>query len=204
LMALYLINGLPGTGKTTVCHALRLLGVGAWDADEDDLACWRGADGVPVPDPPPHQRDAAFIASHTRDIPPEAVARLASTTTGEPGFLCGDPENATELYPFFAALFALDADDRTIIHRLVTREGNNWGKAPHERERVLASANAAREHYAAFDYAILDATQPVSAICDFILAETLVRAGSRPVKLPHGNEAVLKVALSETPVGGGT
>jgi hypothetical protein len=129
-MALYLINGLPGTGKTTVCHALRLLGVGAWDADEDDLACWRGADGVPVPDPPPHQRDAAFIASHTRDIPPEAVARLASTTTGEPGFLCGDPENATELYPFFAALFALDADDRTIIHRLVTREGNNWGKAP--------------------------------------------------------------------------
>ncbi|HTB48618.1 MAG TPA: AAA family ATPase [Verrucomicrobiae bacterium] len=137
-MPLFLITGLPGSGKSTVCAELKARGYEAYDGDEDGLAKWYDGQGRAIHEKYYRNRSPEFLRQHSRDISREIVEGLATKAQDKPIFLCEDPENEVELNDLFEKVFALMLDDTTRNHRLVTRTNNQWGKLPHEREYSVA------------------------------------------------------------------
>lgn len=167
-MSLYLITGLPGTGKTTVCAELKERGLEAYDADQDHLAHWYDANGDPVKEED-EERTVEFVNAHTRDIALQIVEGLATQATDKTVFVCGDPENEDELQPLFTGIFALVLDESVRQDRLDTRTNNPWGKLPHEREYDRAHIAIAQNRYKSVGYSVISATQSVERIVDIIV-----------------------------------
>lgn len=168
-MPLFLVTGLPGAGKSTVCAELKARGYEAYDGDEDRLAKWYNSQtGQPV-ESEDRDRTPEFLREHSRDISRATVEGLASKTQDKPVFLCGDPENEVELQDLFSEVFALIIDDETRNRRLATRTNNKWGKLPHEREYSVAYGKKWENIRKQFGYITLNADQPTGHIVDQIL-----------------------------------
>ena len=167
-MALFLITGLPGTGKTTVCNELKARGLTAYDGDKDHLAHWydkkTGEEAA-------YDGTREFIDRHHRSIAKETIERLAHDAVGKSIFLCNDPDNEDELQGFFTHVFALTAGEAIIRQRLADRTGDGyeWGKIPHELAAVLETQEVAYRRYKQDNYTVIDATLPTNIIVDRIL-----------------------------------
>jgi predicted ATPase len=172
-MSLFLITGLPGSGKSTVYAELKKRGYDACDADQDHIAYWFDAQGNAVPHDK-EERTQEFIETHTRGIAKQSIEDLVAQASGKIAFLAADPDNEDELQSLFTGIFALMVDEPTRQHRLDTRQNNTWGKLPHERAYDLAHAEKSRKRYEESGYLLIDSSQPVNSIADFILE----RAGS--------------------------
>ena len=140
-MRLVWCTGLPGAGKSTLCRLLAGSPVFAQDADEDGFAGrrWRRGRGTGrVPDDvaldwttQEWALDVARVAA-LRDLPHEV------------GVLFGVVGNEREARHLFDAVAFLDATPATLVHRLRTRTGNDYGKRPDELDDVLRWAKGAR------------------------------------------------------------
>jgi dephospho-CoA kinase len=168
-MPLFLITGMPGSGKSTVCAELKAKGYEAYDGDEDHLAKWYNiATGAAVKRED-EERTPEFVQAHSRDMSRETVEELVSKARDKPVFLCADPENEDELRDLFSQIFALVVDEDTRKHRLATRTNNKWGKLPHEVEYSQAFQQKWEADYKKFAYITLDSSQPPGTLVDQIL-----------------------------------
>jgi len=170
-MPLFLVTGLPGSGKSTLCAELKARGYEAYDGDEDGLAKWYDGKGRAIDEERYRDRSPEFLRQHSRDISRETVEGLTAKARNRSIFLCGDPENEVELNDLFEEVFALVLDDATRNHRLVTRTNNQWGKLPHEREYSVAYGRKWEEIRQQLGYTSIDSTQPTKLIADQILAK---------------------------------
>jgi adenylate kinase family enzyme len=171
-MPLFLITGLPGSGKTTVRDELISRGFKAYDGDQDDLAEWYNIDtGVPI-EQSDRERTAEFGRTHSRDIIRQKVDELAALAIDKSVFLCADPENEDELSDLFAKMFALVIDEDVRRVRLASRTNNNWGKLPHEIERDQIFRQKLNKSIEGHDYIIVDAALMPGEVVDIILKET--------------------------------
>jgi dephospho-CoA kinase len=172
-MPLFLITGLPGSGKSTACAELKNRGIEAYDGDEDKLAKWYdNKTGLPIEDES-RVRNPEFLRTHSRDIARSVVEDLARQAKDKTIFLCADPENEAALRDLFTHVFALVVDEQTLRHRLATRTNNTWGKLPHEIAYSLALRDEWFASYKKFHYDVIDATQPTRDIVDHILEKTM-------------------------------
>jgi hypothetical protein len=164
----YLIEGVSGTGKTTVCDALQRRGYHAVHGDRA-LAYQGDPDtGEPLDDAvrARHAGDAAFVhGHHIWDV--DRVKALVADR-GEPiSFFCGGARNLHRFSDLFDAIFVLEIDIGTLNRRLAERPPDEWGARASERELV------ARLHATGEDVprnAIrIDATAPIARVVDAIL-----------------------------------
>jgi broad-specificity NMP kinase len=169
-MALFLVTGLPGTGKSTICAELKARGFTAYDGDYDHLAYWyNDATGEPILGN--HERTIEFLDSHSRDIKSETIRKIVAND--KPIFVCADPENEDELVPLFDRIFALVLDEEMRQTRLASRTNNQWGKLPHEVAYDLAIKPRSYARYEKFGYIKIDASQTPEDIVTIIA--TLIR-----------------------------
>jgi dephospho-CoA kinase len=171
-MALFLICGSAGTGKSQVCRVLKERGYEAYDTDDDGLARWQhDQTGYihPKSSVKSHQRTAAFLAEHSWNVPREYVEELARKAANKPIFVCGSLGNEEALHDLFAKVFVLYVDDEVLKHRLATRTTNDWGKQPHELELTLKHHHEAHEIYEQRGDIVLDATRPLDEVVDDIV-----------------------------------
>jgi|JI10StandDraft_1071094.scaffolds.fasta_scaffold2037323_1 broad-specificity NMP kinase len=132
-----LIMGSSATGKSTTASVLKSRGLACIDADYDEgIAYWQNkktGEEEAIPDDPPESWGAEHYWRWKIDV---LAAHLAEAD--RPVYVCGTAGNRSEAYDLFKCIIVLSADKLTLEHRLATREHNNFGKLPHERDWALA------------------------------------------------------------------
>ena len=161
----YLIEGISGSGKTSVATALEARGFHVIHGDR--VLAFQGdpETGAPLP-PDRRSTDPAFInAHHIWDV--ARVKTIIADRTRPVTFFCGASRNRQHFAHLFDAIFVLEADWPTIEARLAARH-DEWGSDPAERA-LVAELHASRVDLPANAIAI-DAARPLDIGVDDILA----------------------------------
>ncbi len=167
-MRLVWVTGISGAGKSTVCQALKSIGIAAIDTDGDGFNQWvNSLTGEPVVDPP-YPTPADWLDTHAWHIRPELVRSLRDDSPGVV-FLFGAVANEGEVWDLFDRVGCLVVDDETVRHRLATRTSNAFGKHPADLDRILEWNREQELSYRRVGATIIDGTRPVDEVVDAVL-----------------------------------
>jgi gluconate kinase len=155
----YLVEGLSGAGKSSVCQELIRRGHNAISTDR----AWSyyadpdtGLPGGPI------QHDNWMWDRQ------KAVSELESPEP-EVLFVCGGSRNRDHFLPYFIKVFNLHIDDDTMRRRLQARTADDWevgSDGTDEIELVLELNRSDEKPAGAID---VDATQPLNQVVDELL-----------------------------------
>ena len=153
----YLIEGVSGTGKTSVCDELIRRGHHAIHGDRE--LAYQG-------DPITGQALEGFAHEHHVWYV-DKVRALVADRSHPASFFCGGSRNFARFIDLFDGVFVLEADIGTLNRRLSERPDGEWGGRASEREFV-ARLHATKEDVPKTGVAI-DATRPIEQVVDEIL-----------------------------------
>ncbi|MFF3441938.1 AAA family ATPase [Streptosporangium sp. NPDC002721] len=162
----YLIEGVSGTGKTSVCKELRRRGYHAVNGDTD--LAYQGD---------PETGRPTSGQGHEHHIWRVDQVRALVADQGEPvTFFCGGSRNFPRFIDLFDGVFVLEVDLDTLNRRLDRRPEDEWGGKQAERELIL------RLHRTKEDIPgngiTIDATAPLAHVVDEIVRRA--EAGEQP------------------------
>lgn len=161
----YLIEGVSGTGKTSVCHELRRRGLHAVNGDRELAYQGDPETGEPV-EGSGHEHDIRFgHEHHLWDV--GKVTSLVADRRHPVSFFCGGSRNFVRFIGLFDGVFVLEVDLDTLKGRLAARPADEWGGKPAERE-LVARLHATKEDIPKNGVAV-DATKPLDRVVDEIL-----------------------------------
>jgi len=156
------IDGLSGTGKTTLAMELRNRGFHAVDSDSAFAYFADPVTGLPTA----HQIRDNWKWDGRR------LRAFAEQVRGETAFVCGGALNSEDFSALFRLRFVLIVDDETLRRRILTRRDNDFGKDPNELAEQLALNACALQDASAIGAVPIDATRPVETVADDILRVT--------------------------------
>jgi len=153
----YLIEGVSGTGKTSVCKELQRRGYHAINGD-NELAYQGDPDtGEPT--------EGVAHEHHIWDV--GKVRALVADQDVAVTFFCGGSRNSSHFIDLFDRVFVLEVDRDTLNRRLESRPEDEFGGRPTEREVVL------RLHRTQEDIPrngiVIDATAPLAHVVEEIV-----------------------------------
>ena len=156
----YLIEGVSGTGKTSVCTELQRRGYQAIHGDRELRYQGDLETGTPT--------DIFTSDRHKSplwDI--EKVQALIANKDEAVTFFCGGSRNFSKFIELFDGVFILEVDLDTLNRRLDERPQDQWGAKQTERELIV------RLHKTKEDIPkngrIIDATAPLARVVDEIV-----------------------------------
>ena len=153
----FLVEGVSGTGKTSVCRELQRRGHHAVNGDTE--LAYQG-------DPETGERtDSALHEHHVWDV--DRVRAIAADRSAEATFFCGGSRNFARFVDAFDEVFVLQVDLETLLGRLAQRGDDEFGGTPSERDLVVR-LHASGEDVPR-DGVVIDATRPLVAVVDEIL-----------------------------------
>jgi len=155
----YLIEGVSGSGKTSVCHELRRRGFHAINGDTDLAYQGDPETGEPT-DVPSHWHHLWHV---------ERVRAVVADVTERYTFFCGGSRNFSTFQNLFDRIFVLEVDLDTLNQRLDQRADDEFGAHPSERELIV------RLHRTKEDTprngTVIDATAPLAQVVDEIVCQ---------------------------------
>lgn len=157
----YLVEGVSGTGKSSVCAELQRRGYHAINGDA--MLAYQGdpVTGAPLP---------GFVHEHhIWDV--ARVRSLMADQRHTATFFCGGSRNFQSFIALFDDVFVLQVDVDTLIGRLEQRSVDEWGGRPEERELVLRLHRTQED--VPGDAILIDATAPLEHVVDDILRRTV-------------------------------
>lgn len=164
----YLIEGVSGTGKTTVCNELRRRGYHAIHGDRELAYQGDPRTGEPL--------EGFAHEHHIWNV--DKVRALVADRNHAASFFCGGSRNFASFIDLFDGVFFLDVDLDTLMQRLAERPEDEWGGRASERE------HAARLHATKEDLpktgVVIDATAPIERVVDEILSRCVQAADGLP------------------------
>jgi hypothetical protein len=155
----YLIEGLSGTGKTSVCDELQRRGHHAIHGDRE-LAY----QGDPETGAPTRSGGHEHHIWNVDDVRALAADREHAAT-----FFCGGSRNFATFIDLFDGVFVLEVDLDTLNRRLDERPDDEWGGGrPTARDRIVAWHQTKQD--VPSNGTAIDATAPIGDVVDAILA----------------------------------
>jgi hypothetical protein len=156
----YLIEGLSGTGKTSVCDELQRRGYQAIHGDRELAYQGDPETGEPIV--------GGGHENHLWDV--DRVKALAADRGKAVTFFCGGSRNFSQFLDLFDGVFVLEVDLATLHRRLDARPDEEWGGGkPTERDLIV------RWHQTKEDVpengVVIDGTAPVEHVVDEILRQ---------------------------------
>lgn len=166
----YLIEGVSGAGKTAVAEELQRRGYHVIHGDRVLAYVGDPETGDPL-DSPEHRclADSVEWLNKHWIWPVDKVRALIADQRNAETFFCGGSRNFHLFIDLFDGVFVLDVDIDTLNQRLAGRPEDEFGGRPAERE-LIARLHATKEAIPNNALSI-DATAPVSAVVDGILAK---------------------------------
>ncbi|WP_217997820.1 AAA family ATPase [Alicyclobacillus acidiphilus] len=125
----YLIEGVSGAGKTSVCNELHRRGYQAIHGDRELAYQGDPETGTPT--------DGTTYEHHVWHV--DKVKALVSNEDEEVTFFCGDSRDFSKFIDLFDDVFVLEVDLETSLRRIderVAQDQTDWGGRPEEREIV--------------------------------------------------------------------
>ena len=154
----YLIEGLSGTGKTSVCDELQRRGYHAIHGDRE--LAYRGDPETGEP------REGSGHEHHIWNV--DRVKALVADRNEAATFFCGGSRNFSKFIDLFDAVFVLEVDLATLHRRLDERPDDEWGGGkPTERELIVQWHQ--RKGDVPENGVVIDATAPIEHVVDEIL-----------------------------------
>ena len=163
----YLVEGVSGTGKTSVCRELNRRGYQAVNGDRE--LAYQGD---------PEAGQATDTSAHQHHIWDERRVRALVADHQEPvTFFCGGSRNFPRFIDLFDEVFVLDIDLETLHRRLDQRPQGEWGSKPSERDLILR-LHRTREDIPGTGV-VIDATRPLADVVGEILGHVGVSDAGR-------------------------
>ena len=156
----FLIEGVSGTGKTSVCNELQRRGYHAIHGDRELAYQGDPETGEPT-DGFTHQHHIWHV---------DKVEALITNQDEAVTFFCGGSRNFARFIDLFDGVFVLEIDLDTLNRRLDERPGSEWGGKPTERE-LIARLHQTKEDIPKNGISI-DATAPIAQVVDKILRQS--------------------------------
>jgi gluconate kinase len=153
----YLIEGVSGTGKTSVCKELQRRGYHAINGDTELAYEGDPETGGPV--------EGCTHEHHMWRV--DRVKALVARNDTALTFFCGGSRNFSDFIELFDGTFVLEVDLDTLNRRLDERAEDEWGGKQTERQLI------ARLHQTGEDIPknaiVIDAARPIAHVVDEIL-----------------------------------
>lgn len=155
----YLIEGVSGSGKTTVCDELQRRGYQAIHGDRELAYQGDPETGEPT--------DGLQHEHHIWDL--DKVKALVANRDVAVTFFCGGSRNFSKFIDLLDGVFVLEVDLETLNRRLEARPIGEWGAKQSERDMV------ARLHQTKEDIPkngiIIDTSAPLQQVVDEIIRQ---------------------------------
>jgi gluconate kinase len=156
----YLIEGVSGTGKTSVCKELRRRGFHAINGDTDLAYQGDPQTGQPTDSVRSHWH-------HIWDV--DRVRALVADRSARLTFFCGGSRNFSKVQDLFDGVFVLEIDLDTLNRRLDKRPEEEFGACQSERD-LIVRLHRTKEDTPTNSIAI-DATAPLAQVVDEIVRQ---------------------------------
>jgi adenylate kinase family enzyme len=153
-----LIEGVSGTGKTSVCEELQRRGYQAIHGDRELAYQGDPETGEPT--------DGAAHEHHIWDV--GKVEALVANRDRPVTFFCGGSRNFAKFIHLFDAVFVLDVDLETLNRRLDARPDSEWGGGKAVARELIVRLHRTKEDVPSNGIPI-DATAPIAQVVDEIL-----------------------------------
>ena len=168
----YLIEGISGTGKTTVAEELEKRGYHVTHGDRTLKLRGDPETGKPIQEPNHNNEKEKNEWRQKHHIwPIDKVKAIIDDKTFPISFFCGGSRNFDKFIPWLDGVFILEVDDINEIYRRlderVARDPTDFGGKPEEKEMV-ARTHATKESIPQMGITI-DSTQPLNDVVDEIL-----------------------------------
>jgi adenylate kinase family enzyme len=168
----YLIEGVSGTGKTTVAKELQRRGYHVIHGDRELKYRGDPKTGEPLEEPlHKSARDKAVWQQEHLLWDVDKVKSVIADHSTPISFFCGGSRNFDRFIGLLDGIFVLEVEDLDTLYRRlderVARDSTDWGGKPEEKELV------ARLHRTKEDVpkggVVIDATAPIERVVDEIL-----------------------------------
>jgi AAA domain len=160
----YLIEGVSGTGKTSVCDELQRRGYRAIHGDRE--LAYRGDPKTGEP------TDGSAHEHHIWHV--DKVKALVANQDEAVTFFCGGSRNFGRFIDLFDGVFVLEADLDTLNRRLDGRPDSEWGGGRPPKRELIWRLHQTKEDIPKNGISI-DATAPVAHVVDEILRHSDAR-----------------------------
>lgn len=168
----YLIEGVSGTGKTSVAEELQRRGYHVVHGDRELKYRGEPMTGELVHEPLHESERDKAVWQHEHLL--WNIDKVKSTIAdhSQPiSFFCGGSRNFSKFIHLFDGVFVLEVDDLDTLYRRlderVARDPTDWGGKPEEKE-LVARLHRTKEDIPSGGI-VIDATQPLSNVVDAIL-----------------------------------
>jgi len=154
----FLVEGVSGTGKTSVCEELQRRGYQTIHGDRE-LACQGDPEtGAPM--------DSLTHEHHIWHV--DKVKALVANEDEAVTFFCGGSRNFAKFIDLFDGVFVLDVDIDTLNRRLDERPDSEWGGGKPVAREVVARLHRTKEDIPQ-NGILIDATAPITHVVDEIV-----------------------------------
>ena len=157
----FLIEGLSGTGKTSVCNELQRRGYHAIHGDRELAYQGDPETGEPT--------EGSAHEHHFWHV--DKVKGLVADQDEAVTFFCGGSRNFAKFIDLFDGVFVLEVDLDTLNRRLDERPDSEWGGGKPVDRELIARLHQTKEDIPK-DGISIDATAPIEHVVDMILCQS--------------------------------